>query len=346
MQRPCLVKTHVRQCVTCARYRANSPNQLMGQLPASRVTPSRAFLHCGVDFAGPISIRVSKGRGNKSYKGYICLFVCMATKAIHLEAVSDLTSQSFIAAFKRLVARRGHVSDMWSDNGTNFVGAAKELCKLVTAETSSVAMEIKEWLNNQSVTWHFIPPHAPNFGGLWEAGVKSTKFHLKRIIGDSTLTFEEMSTLLAQIEACLNSRPLTMLSNDHNDPTPLTPAHFLVGEPLVIVAEHNYEQCNLSNLRRWQLVQRMTQDFWRRWSHEYLLDCMQRYKWTKITPEPKIGDVVLIKDDNLPPARWLMGKIVNKHPGSDNITRVVTFKCNDSLIKRPTSKLCILPLAN
>ncbi|CAK1602523.1 unnamed protein product [Parnassius mnemosyne] len=338
------VKLHVRKCVICARRAAITATQLMGQLPACRITPGRPFLRSGVDFAGPINIRVSKGRGNKSYKGYICVFVCMVTKAMHLEAISDLTSEGFIAGFKRFVARRGHVREIWSDNGTNFVGASKELQKLVTIEQSAVALEIREWLNDNGVSWHFIPPHAPHFGGLWEAGVKSTKYHLKRVIGDSTLTFEEMITVLAQVEACLNSRPLSILTDDHNDPSPLTPGHFLVGEPLIIIPERNYEQCNMSTLRRWQMTQKMLQDFWRRWSNEYLVHCLQRYKWTKITPEPNIGDIVLVKEDNLPPARWLLGRIVTKHPGLDGITRVVTLKCNGSEIKRPITKLCILPV--
>lgn len=339
-----LVRQHLHKCVTCTRHAALTKNQFMGQLSPARVTPARAFLRSGIDFAGPINIRMSKGRGNKSYKGYICLFVCMVTKAIHLEVVSDLTADGFIAAFKRFVARRGHVSEVWSDNGTNFVGASKELRKIVTVDNSSVATDIRQWLGNQLVTWHFIPPHAPNFGGLWEAGVKSTKFHLKRIIGDSTLTFEEMTTVLAQVEACLNSRPLSILPGDHTDPRALTPGHFLVGEPLVLVPETSYEHSSISLLKRWHLTQKMTQHFWRRWSNEYLVHCLQRYKWTKFAAEPQIGEVVLVKEDNLPPSRWLLGRIVEKHPGLDNITRVVTLKCKGSLIKRPTSKLCVLPV--
>lgn len=188
------------------------------------------------------------------------------------------------------------------------------------------------------------PPHAPNFGGLWEAGVKSTKFHLKRVIGDSTLTFEEMTTLLNQIEACLNSRPISQLPNNPNDPMPLTPGHFLIGEPLVTVPDRDYLDLNVGSLRRWQVTQRMLQDFWRRWSNEYLVHMLQRYKWTKRTPEPGIGDIVLVKEDNLPPARWLLGKVVEKHPGLDKVVRVVSLRCNGSVIKRPTSKLCILPV--
>lgn len=342
-----LVKMYVRKCVKCKRYAAATHTQLMGQLPASRVTPARAFRHSGVDFAGPISIRTSKGRGHQSYKGYICLFICMVTKAIHLEAISDLSSQGFIAGFKRFVARRGVITDVWSDNGTNFVGASKELRHLVDIERSSAAAsEIKEWLGNHSVSWHFIPPHAPNFGGLWEAGVKSTKYHLRRVIGTSTLTYEELSTVLAQVEACLNSRPLSVMSGSPNDPMPLTPGHFLIGEPLITVPDRNYEDFNVGSLKRWQVTQRMLQEFWRKWSQEYLVHLMQRHKWNNKIPEPNIGDIVLVKEDNLPPARWLLGKITERHPGLDKICRVVTLKCNDSFIKRPVSKLCILPVSD
>lgn len=337
-------KFYVRNCVSCVRHAARIREQLMGQLPKARVTASRPFYQSGVDYAGPINIRTSKGRGHHSYKGYICLFVCMATRAIHLEAVSDLTSNGFIAAFKRFVARRGQCVDLYSDNGTNFVGAAKELKVLLAAEKSSLTSEIAEWLSNNGTNWHFIPPQAPNFGGLWEAGIKSTKHHLKRVVGNNTLTYEEMATVLSQIEACLNSRPISQLSDNIQDQTPLTPGHFLVGEPLVLVPELNYEQSTITSLKRWQLTQRMVQDFWRRWSKEYLTLFMNRYKWAYQTPEPAIGDIVLVKEDNLPPARWLYGIITQKHPGLDGITRVVSLRCKGSQIKRPVSKICVLPV--
>lgn len=332
-----LVKQHVRKCVICAKYNAKINTQLMGSLPSVRCTPTRPFLHSGLDYAGPINLRTTKGRGYKSYKGYICVFVCMATRGVHLEVVSDLSTQGFLAAFRRFVARRGHCAQIWSDNGTNFVGAAKEL--------KALQQNIAEYLEGKGTVWHFIPPHAPNFGGLWEAAVKSTKYHLKRVIGDSTLTFEEMSTFLSQIEACLNSRPITVVKGEGLDePLPLTPGHFLVGEPLVTVPEPNYEVSYISPLNRWQLIQRMLQNFWRRWSAEYLTTLVHRYKWSFQNPEPDIGDVVLVKESDLPPARWLLGRIVQKHPGSDNVTRVVTLKVRGSLLKRPTSKLIILPV--
>lgn len=123
--------------------------------------------------------------------------------------VSNMSTQAFIAAFKRFVSRRGHCSQVWSDNGTTFVGASKEL-----QEVSKIQEDIAAYMETHGTEWHFIPPHSPNFGGLWEAGVRSTKFHLKRVIGESTLTFEEMSTLLTQVEACLNSRPMSVDSSD------------------------------------------------------------------------------------------------------------------------------------
>ncbi|XP_046964187.1 uncharacterized protein LOC124533066 [Vanessa cardui] len=268
----------------------------------------------------------------------------MATKAIHIEAVSDLTTEGFLSAFKRFVARRGRCNHLWSDNGTNFVGAARELKQLFSSERSPFVNEVAAALANNSTEWHFIPPQAPNFGGLWEAGIKSTKYHLRRVIGDSTLTYQELSTVRSQIEACLNSRPLYVSSSDPDDDPPLTPGHFLVGESLLIAPDLNYEQLQMNNLRRWQLTQRMVQNFWRRWSQEYLTQLFQRYKWNTKAPELKIGDVVLVREDNLPPAKWLYGRIVKTHPGRDQITRVVTLRYKNSLIQRPTSKLVHLPV--
>lgn len=340
-----LVKRHVQTCVKCIRYKADQANQLMGSLPSVRVTPARPFSRSGVDYAGPIGLRTARGRGHHAYKAYICLFICMVTKAIHLEVVSDLSSRGFLEAFKRFVARRGHCYELYSDNGTNFVGAAKELKELFNIEKSNMVQEIAEILASQGTTWHFIPPRAPNFGGLWEAGIRSTKFHIRRAIGDATLTYEEMSTLLSQIEACLNSRPISIMSTEVGDPSPLTPGHFLIGEALVTIPEINYETSTVSTLKRWHLTQRMLQNFWRRWSNEYLSQHLQRYKWRQRLPEPQIGDVVLVKENDLPPAKWLLGRIEQKHPGTDNLTRVVTLKCKNSLIKRPVSKLCILPVS-
>ena len=221
------VKSFISQCHRCWRHRAKPITQLMGDLPLERVQRFRAFLHTGVDYAGPIHMRLSKGRGTKSHKGYISVFVCLATRAVHLEAVSGYSTEDFLLAFRRFIARRGRCALLTSDCGTNFVGADKELRNLFQ-QASSQGSEIAKQLAEDGTEWRFNPPAAPRFGGIWEAAVKGVKFHLKRVIGETLLTFEEMSTLLVQIEACLNSRPLTPLTDDASDLTALTPGHFLI----------------------------------------------------------------------------------------------------------------------
>ena len=134
----------------------------------------------------------------------------MVTKAVHIEVVSDLTSQAFLAAFKRFAGRRNLCKVIYCDNGTTFQGADKELRRLFDA-TSAMTQEVAAQIAADGVTWTYIPPRGPHFGGLWESNIKSFKNHLKRVIGEAKLTYEEFSTVAVQIEACLNSRPLYIL---------------------------------------------------------------------------------------------------------------------------------------
>ncbi|XP_072934850.1 uncharacterized protein [Epargyreus clarus] len=202
--------------------------------------------------------------------------------------------------------------------------------------------EVAEILANDGTTWHFIPPRMPTCGGLWEAGVQSAKRHLTRVNKDTKLTYEEMATLLAQIEACLNSRPLCQVDNTTEDI--LTPGHFLVGEPLVSVPDLNYEGKNINLQTRWQLIQKLTQHFWHKWQAEYLNTLQQRHKWQRSHSSPAIGDIVIVKDEVLPPTKWLHGRIKYLHPGKDNLVRVVTIQCKgDHELKRPLYKIIPLP---
>ena len=252
------IKFHVKRCVVCAKANARVQNQLMGNLPSSRVVPSPAFNRCGVDFAGPMTLKSGKIRSPVTQKAYISLFVCFTTRAFHLELVSSLSTASFVAALKRFVARRGLPSEIHSDCGTNFVGANKQLKDLQKLVKSTGHNEaVSKFLAQENISWVFNPPGAPHFGGLWEAGVKSVKTHLNRIIGNHRLTFEEMTTVISQIEACLNSRPLTEILSDPSELEVLTPGHFLVGRPLLAVPEHDLLDAKQSQLSRWQLVQQV-----------------------------------------------------------------------------------------
>jgi len=339
------IRHQIRKCVTCTRHAAPTTESIMGDLPSARVNPARAFLHCGVDYAGPFTLRPIPGRSKVSFKGYLALFVCLTTRAIHLEVVSALTTEAFLAALKRFMSRRGKCSQIWSDCGTNFVGAAKEIKEMYALFHSQPHnQQVTDALSGDGITWHFNPPGAPHFGGLWEAGVKSVKFHLYRVIGSARLNYEEMTTVMAQIEACLNSRPLTPISYDPNDLCALTPGHFLIGDSLTSTPDPDLTIEKQNRLSRWQHVQQIYQHFWRRWSNEFLSRLQQRPKWLKHRTDLKVGDMVLIKQDNLPPLKWKLGRVTIIHPGADGITRVVTVKTADGDLIRPVVKLCLLPI--
>lgn len=188
----------------------------MGDLPSARVTIAQPFEKTGVDYAGPFMIK--QGRSKAPIKAYVCLFVCMCTKAIHMELVSSMTTDGFLGALQRFVARRGNVSDIYSDNGSNFIGARRELQEFLHLLKSQILEEkVTSFCQPRGTNWHFMPPRAPHQGGLWEAGVKAMKTHLYRTLKEAYLTYEEMVTLLVQIEAILNSRPLVEQSNDPTD---------------------------------------------------------------------------------------------------------------------------------
>lgn len=244
------------------------------------------------------------------------------------------------------VARRGRCAHLHSDCGTNFVGADKELHHLHLLVTKQFKeSSLADVLTAENTQWHFNPPGAPSFGGIWEAGVKSVKHHLRRVIGMSLLTFEELYTSLTQIEAILNSRPISPLSDDADDYQALTPGHFLIGEPMNTVPDPTVNT-PISPLRRWQLLQAITQHFWQRWRHEYISTLQQRFKWTSRCENIQLGTLALIVDELLPPAKWSLARVVELHTGKDGLVRVATLRHKSGLIKRPICKLVIFPNVN
>lgn len=318
----------------------------MGDLPDYRVQQAFPFVHTGLDFAGPFKIRAShKLRNAQTMKGYICVFVCMATRALHLEAVSDLTSEAFLGALQRFVSRRGLVENLYSDNATNFEGANNELQRLAELfRDEQHRLGLDAFCTQRGIKWSFIPPRSPHFGGIWEAGVKSVKQHLKRILAEHNLSYEQFSTVLAQIEAILNSRPLSQVSDDPNDVRAITPAHFLIGREFQAISEPSYQKIPPGRLSKWQFLQDLKQKFWNLWMTHYLHELQQRQKDFKITTF-KIGALVLIVDDNVPPLQWMLARITELIPGKDGHTRVVGLLLpNGATTTRAVKKICLLPL--
>lgn len=337
-----ICKNVVKNCMTCFRFKAKPTNPLMGNLPKYRLMSLYPFHSTGIDYAGPFLIKDRRGRGTKITKCYICLFICLSTKAIHLELVTELSTQAFLATLRRFISRRGKPSHIFSDNGTNFVGARKELNNLhefLIQNNEAVSNSITQ----EGIFWHHIAPNYPNCGGLWEAGVKSCKHHLKRILTQTPLTYEDFSTLLTQIESVLNSRPLTPLTNDPNDFDILTPAHFLIGRSFSTIPDPDVTTLPTSRLDRFQHIQKMIGHFWQKWSKEYIAELQTRTKWKFQSDNLQIDQMVLIKDDNLPAANWKLGRIIAIHPGNDQVVRVVTVKTATNVLKRPVNKLCLLP---
>lgn len=336
-------RTAVSHCVLCARARPKLLGQIMGNLPKERVTPARPFENTGVDFCGPIQIHY-KLRGKRPTKAYIAVFVCFAVKAVHLEVVSDLTTDAFLAALKRFIGRRGLPAKIFSDNATNFVGANNRLSELKELFGSEEhRSKVDRYCVHQGIQWKFIPARSPHFGGLWEAAVKSLKHHLTRTLHNATLTFEELSTLVVEVEAILNSRPLTQMSDSVLDLQPLTAGHFLIGQPLTSITENQSEKVKISGGKRWDALRALKAEFWRRWSKEYLCELNLRNKWKNSVKDVPEGTMVIMRDENVPPLEWRMARVIKTCPGEDGRTRVVELRTSTGITRRAVHRVCPLP---
>ena len=313
-------------CIPCRKAFPRTLQQKMGQLPSPRVNPALAFIHCGVDYAGPFLLKRGNPRKPTMTKGYLAVFVCLTTKAIHLEVVSSASTEAFIATLKRFVARRGQPRHLYSDHGSNFIGARNELAELYhVLSLPTTDQAVQQCLLQRHITWHHIPEKAPHFGGLWESSVKSAKHCIKKTVGSTKLNFEELTTIACQIEGHLNSRPY--LAQDSHDPEgemPLTRGHFLIGRPLESYPEEPQEP-DLSLTKRWDLCKSIVQKFWNMWSSQYLQSLQKATKWHAETPNLKAGDLVMLLEDSELQTHWRMARVTQTFPGKDGLTRLTNI---------------------
>ncbi len=223
-----------------------------------------------------------------------------------------------------------------------MVGARKDLKLLAEfLEDQKVQRIVSQFCTSQRIQWKFIPERAPNFGGLWESTVKSMKYHLKRVTANVKLTFEECSTVITQIEACLNSRPLVALSCDDDGIEALTPGHFLIGRSIEALPDPSFSYRNVSLLRRWHLCQNLVRQFWQRWSQEYLANVRKYAKWHKPTKNLSVGDVVL-HESGMVQTKWPLGKVMKIFSGDDGLVRVVDVKTQTGVFRWPVNKIALL----
>lgn len=339
-----LVKRCIHHCVVCIRFRKETATQLMANLPAERLLPNRCFRQVGIDLAGPITVRAryDRTRTARLAKGYICVFVCLVTRAVHLEPVENPSAEAFLAAFSRMISRRGPVDCCWSDHGGNFVKASKELKEIADMCLSDAT---QQQLQNMNVNWKFITPGGPHQGGLWESAVRIMKHHLNRTMKLQVYTWPVLTTVLCQIEACMNSRPIAPLSDDVSDNAALTPAHFIIGEPILQPFHKPVLDVPDNRLNERGTINKVTQAFWKRFQDEYIKTLQQRNKWRQRQPNIQIDDLVLIKNETLPPTLWQLGRVIEIIDiAKDGLVRKVKVRTETSPrgIDRPVQKLCVL----
>jgi transposase InsO family protein len=332
----CVVKKVLKECVVCKRRSAKPCTQKMANLPEERITGEKPpFYHTGVDYFGPFNVKLLRN----VVKRYCCLFTCLESRAVHIEVAEMLDTNSFINALRRFLCRRGPVQLLWSDNGTNFVGAQAELKEAIKQWNQG---EIEQFCARREVEWKFNPPYAPHMGGVWERLVGSTKRLVNVLLKEQTLSEEALRTVMCEIECILNSRPLTTSSDDPKDLNAITPASLLTLRCSTLLPPGIFDKKDCYSRRRWKQIQFLADEFWRRWRKEYIPSLQLRSKWRNIQQNLVVGDVVLVVEENQPRNVWSLGRVVATYPSADGLVRSVDVCTKSGTYRRPIHKLCLL----
>jgi hypothetical protein len=296
----------------------------MANLPPCRVIAYEPpFSHVGADMFGPILVK----QGRSTVKIWGCIFKCMCSRAIHLEVAPSLETDDFINALRLFIARRGTPREIRTDCGTNFRGADSELQLSIAKWNEN---HLQEKLSQRGITWIFNPPHAPQFGGVWERLIKDVKRALKAILKGSLVTNHVFQT-----ESILNSRPLTKSSEDASDATAISPAHLLLQKPAVVLPPGEFDQESVITRKKWRQAQILAKHFWNRCIREYLTTLHLRQKWLSVQRNVRVGDLVLVGNKKIPRGQWPMAIITKVFSGKDNRIRTVELKTKDSVLIRP-----------
>ncbi|XP_072051635.1 uncharacterized protein [Amphiura filiformis] len=326
----------INSCITCRKRNAKVQQQMMSDLPKDRVTPGEPpFSRVGMDYFGPLEVK----QGRSIVKRYGVVFVCLASKAIHIEMAASLDTDACVNVIPRFVSRRGQVKQIRSDNGTNLIGAERELRREIAAWNQD---RIHDYLLQREIEWTFNPPAGSHHGGIWERQIRTIRKVMCSVIKEQILTDDSLHTLLCEIEAIVNSRPLTNVPGEVSDLEPLTPNHLLQLKSDMILPPATAGKLSQYAKRRWRQVQYLADLFWRRWIKEYLPQLQQRQKWIHPQRNAKVGDVVMVVNESTPRNVWPLGRVIETLPASDGLVRRVRVKTRTSILTRPIDKLCLL----
>jgi len=333
------VKSILRRCTTCRRHMGKSytiPDP--PPLPEIRTCESDPFSVTGIDFTGAMYVR----HLNTEAKVYICLFTCATSRAIHLEVVTDLSVETFLLAFRRFASRRSLPQVIVSDNASTYSAAAEELQQLLQSE------RLTEMLGRRGVRWQFIPKRAPWYGGWWERLVGLTKMALKKVLGRSRVTLTVLQTLVTEVEAILNDRPITYVSSELDDLQPLTPSHLLHGRQITSLPHEQVSERELDDptygdssdvTRRARLQAALLNQFWSRWRHDYLTSLREHHRASgHNTQQIRRGDVVLVHDD-CPRISWKLAVVEGLLRGKDGLVRAANIRTANGSTNRPIARL-------
>ena len=342
-----IIRSLISKCVRCRFLRGKTGEQKMADLPQERTIDSPPFTYCGVDMFGPFTIKERRSE----LKRYVVLFTCFSSRAIHLETTISMETDSFINALRRFIGRRGKVRSIKSDNGGNFVGANNELKRALPELDHE---KIRGFLQTEGadwIEWEYNPPNASHMGGVWERQIRSVRSILSSLMitHGHILDDESFRTLIVEAEAIVNSRPLTV--DGLSDPTsfnPLSPTNILTLKSKVTRGPPGvFQKADLYCRKRWRRVQHLANEFWLRWRREFLQTLQVREKWNEERRNFEVGDIVLLKDEDVRRNQWPMARVVEVFPSSDGLVRSVKVQIASkddkrSLLERPITKLVLL----
>ena len=320
-----LVRNVISKCVVCLKAEGKFyPTLASPPLPDFRLQQADPFTNCGVDFAGPVKIR----SGKRTTKGYIMILTCASTRAVALELTQSLAVDEMTLAFRRFCARMNTIPTlMVSDNAATFKRTAKELVEVFRSP------KMEKYLNGRQIDWQFYLERCPWWGGFIERMVQMTKKSLRKVVGQAVLSYVEFNTILLEIEALINARPITWDYDDPNEPGPIAPSDLLYGRPYrqfppmhEVRVDGKLPQMCRGRLR---YLEKLKTHWWDCWIKEYLKELQAVHTKRKVTNDEKAavpGDVVLVRNQNICRGAWKLGKILEVKPGKDNLIRTAKIE--------------------